>query len=462
MSKGVDYRVPVVRVSATKPETELNKVVAALGISDSGARILVVDFLLSEYWTEQKKSIALTALYLVRLPAIKVCIFPANAVDTDLSMLGAANVDGWGAELPFPIFELGAPIPLQPVAIPKPWGQEIWYTGIERRGVAEVGSPDKKIPLPWLLAAAPQRLGLGDRTPILLKILDPLPEPVFGDLYFELHQQKQEVYVVTAVDERAWPDGNGAIRFGFDSALREQYGDDRRFLAEYFAAVRRYRLVRVKIDNLLDEIRRREGVGLNDPVAAVTLQSWLGEVPPALRDEEKQLRLAMERFTRLLPLSVGDVVKVPCLLPHSLQHGVRTVEFQTPVYERLILSFAQKVLTQAEWDTDTAAALIQLDPPPPAPFPVTQQGDGWVEQRIVSFDDFEVLRISLQPGARRELVVEQGYRLGMVVGGGLQLGGRSFGPDDATLLPGGLRADLQNRGSVTAYFLLAQPLAGAG
>ena len=33
---------------------------------------------------------------------------------------------------------LQAPMPLSPVFIPKPWGREIWYSGIEERGVSTV------------------------------------------------------------------------------------------------------------------------------------------------------------------------------------------------------------------------------------------------------------------------------------------------------------------------------------
>ena len=165
-------------------------------------------------------------------------------------------------------------------------------------------SPDKKIPLPWLLATAPGRLCGGAIEPILLKILDPLPEPVFGDLYFELHQQKQEVYVVTAVDQRAWPDGIGAIRFGFDSELRENYRDDQHFLADYFAAVRSYREVRVEIDKLLDAIRLRDGVGLNEPVSAATIArfGWKRFRGPCVKRRQRCAQ-RWSRFTRLLPLA---------------------------------------------------------------------------------------------------------------------------------------------------------------
>ncbi len=53
----------------------------------------------------------------------------------------AASVDG--VTVP-----LNAPVPLQRVAIAKPWGQELWYTGIEARGHSRVGSsPTKSLPL---------------------------------------------------------------------------------------------------------------------------------------------------------------------------------------------------------------------------------------------------------------------------------------------------------------------------
>ena len=72
----------------------------------------------------------------------------------------------------------------------------------------------------------------------------------------------------------------------------------------------------------------------------------------------------MESFTRLLDLRVGDVVRVEPYYPHSLQHGVRVVELQTPTYERFIISFAQQVVTQDHWDSEHAIAHMSLDPAP--------------------------------------------------------------------------------------------------
>lgn len=458
MTSDVTAAIQLVRTAAENPEAEFESFLQSAQIETDRETLLVVDFNFCEYWREEKNSIALTALFYARRDGVSIAVLRREQFDHCLKQL-SQSMENLLQELPVTIFPLNGVIPLQPIAIPKPWGQEIWYTGIEKRGVAEVGELGRSVPLPWLLAVAPQRLVRGAQQPILLKILDPLPEPVFGDLYFELHRKKQEVYVVTAVDRSAWPDGVGAIRFGFDAKRRNEFADDVAFIEAYLSAVRDYRVVRKQIDAQIDKARHCENIGLNDPVSADTLARWLEEIDSELQKNEATLRARMESFTALMPLRVGDVVKVPCLLPHSLQHGVRTVEFQTPVYERLILSFAQKVLTQAEWDTDEAAEVLQLDPQPQTAFPVTARGEGWVEEQIVQFDDFEVRRICLQPRVQMHFDHQRSYALGMVVGQVLSLGGCDLRPDDAALLPACFqRRILSNDTDAVAYFLVALPL----
>lgn len=416
---------------------------------------LAVAFDLDCYWLPEAPIEPLLALY-----RIAGLVLQASVCRRTPEALAVVAAEGdWYAQLDLDPVDLGAALRLIPVAIPKPWGQEIWYTGIEKRGVAAVLAGRAELPLPWLLAVAPRRLS-GDRQRdlILLKILDPLPDPVFGDLYFELHQEKREVYVVTHVDREAWPDGIGAIRFGFDQSRVASHASREAFLDAYLAAVAAYRSVRELIDLRLEERRAEAGVGPNDPVSAATLRSWLKEVPEELVAREERLRLAMEAFTALRPLRVGDVVKVPLRVPHSLQHGVRTVEFQTPVYERMILSFAQKVLTQATWDTPAAAAVLELGPPEPEPLEMTAQGDGWVEERIVQFEDFAVYRLSLDAGASYPVVPADHYRLLMAVGGELSLAGSVVEGDQAVLLPLAFRqAELVNAGVEPRVALLATP-----
>lgn len=456
-------RVRLEAESGEGPERILDDALAAF---EGDETICIVDFALPQYWHDRPDPIALVALYHLQRGAdgavkIAAAVVEAGhfAADIEPALRRGEPLDETALRCRgVPLFALDDALPLQPVAIPKPWGQEIWYTGIERRGVAMAGPAGCTVPLPWLLALAPRRILGGAREPILLKILDPLPAAVFGDLYFEMHQQKQEVYVVTAIDAQAWPDGRGAIRFGFDAALRATYDDDRRFLADYLDAVRAYRAARQAIDRQLDQRRALEGVALDAPLPASTLQTWLADLPADTLAEERALRAAMERFTGMRPLQLGDVVKVPCLVPHSLQHGVRTVEFQTPVYERLILSFAQKVLTQADWDTEAAAELLRMDPPAPDPWAVTGRGEGWVEERIVEFDDFEVRRTTLQPGATRRLDGLGSYGLLMAVGAGLELQGAALPGDAAVLLPAAWAgADIHQRGASPGYLLLATP-----
>ncbi|MDZ7826414.1 MAG: hypothetical protein U5R48_10755 [Gammaproteobacteria bacterium] len=217
-----------------------------------------------------------------------------------------------------PLLDPDAPLSLQPAVIAKPWGRELWHTGIEARGVSRVGGAAREegIPLPWLLAALPGRYGARDprqlpgdpvriRPPVLVKILDPHSDPQLGDLYFELHEHKQEVYLVTGVDPDAWPEGRGAIRMGFDPALVRQLGDAgvRRAFAEAVAA---YEPVRRRIDALLDARRGRAGIEGDATLPPATQRAWLAELPQPLLAEERRCRRAVETLTALEPLAPGD------------------------------------------------------------------------------------------------------------------------------------------------------------
>ena len=57
-----------------------------------------------------------------------------------------------------------------------------------------------------------------------------------------------------------------------------------------------------------------------------------GSMPgePGLAAKEAAARSACLTFTDERALEVGDVIRVPTWVPHSLQQGVRVVEFQTP------------------------------------------------------------------------------------------------------------------------------------
>lgn len=425
--------------SGSCPEPVLIQQLAKLESDNSIADAFGVRFSYEQYYLPGSPLIELVAVYKltqvdgeVQVSALVTEFSGSRAKDLEASESAEQLSDLWNV----PLLPLSSPVQLQPVAIEKPWGKEIWFTGIEERGLSRVCENGKSSPLPWWLAVAPKRLANDAQRQInLLKILDPLPEEVFGDLYYELHEEKQEVYVVTHVDEAAWPSGKGAIRFGFDSERLEQAESDDQFKSEYIKAVLLYREVREEIDTALDECRREEGVALNAPVSAEQLKQWLNSIPEQLRSKERHLREEMNSFTALLPLSVGDVVKVPTLTPHALQHGVRTVEFQTPVYERMILSFAQKVLTQDHWDTHEAVNKMSLYAPEQPPLQVLEQSNQHKLERVVQFDDFIVCRLTLKPDSDWSLVKEGSYGIIMTVSGAPAVSGRGLPAEQALYIP---------------------------
>ena len=394
--------------------------------------LLVVDFSLPQYWLPGEPEIALSAIYCLDGDAVRVSVSD-QALTTDGSA-GVAQYQAWVEQTGAAAVTPGSPLGLCPVQVAKPWGQEIWYSGVEERGLCRFAAGGGESPIPWLQAVLPEATA-GDpgEALVLLKVLDPSPEEVTGDLYFELHQEKREVYVVTHIDPEAWPDGVGFIRYGFDPDTLADFHEEAAFRSAYLEAVQAYESVRRELDG----------------GAAAT---------EALNAREAQLRQAMNAFTHLRPLAVGDVVVVPLLLPHSLQHGVRTIEFQTPVYERQILSFAQKVLTQDHWDTREAVARMHLRPPEGDGIVLLEAAGGRRVERIVDFSDFEVCRIGLEPGVVHPHACDQDYAMVMVVSGELLAGEVGCGAEQALLLPRGWSGELASADPARPLvFLLATP-----
>ncbi|MGH1441400.1 MAG: hypothetical protein ACRBBR_14895 [Cellvibrionaceae bacterium] len=358
-----------------------------------------------------------------------------------------------------PLFSLGEPVLLQPIDIPKPWGKEVWYTGIEERGQSLVSDGHYSIPLPWLLSIGEKYwLDQTHNSLILLKILDPLPEPVFGDLYFEMHEEKREVYVVTNVDKQAWPNGEGGIRFGFNQAKRNAFSNDDDFKQAYLSAVKSYQQTRIDIDQKLDGCRKEDNVEINDPVSAATTQRWLATVDDSLRQKEVELRTVMESFINVQPLQVGDVIKVPTYTPHSLMHGVRTIEFQTPVYERKILSFAQKVLTQNHWDTESAMDMVSLDAPSLPSLELLNNVSNRILESVVKFDDFEVVRLTFTEKGVFDVPLNEKYSVVIAVCGELQINSKLLDVEQAMLI--GSRAKFMRIESYSpeSILLIATPV----
>ena len=342
---------------------------------------------------------------------------------------------------------LTRPFELETVSIQKPWGQEVWYSGIEQRGVSTV----KSVPLPWLLFVFGDYLGCAG-SPMLLKILAPFPEPNLGDLYFEMHEKKIEVYVVTQIDPDAWPTGSGKIRYGFDQDVIKEFESVASFLDSYQLAVTEYRLIRNEVDAQLGSLKKQQGLVAADLFAPAEYNKLIAQIDPDLNAREEQLRKIMYRYTGMLDLGIGDVVTVAPMVPHSLQHGVRVIEFQTPHYERYILSFGQEVLTQDHWDTDSALAGARTEIS--TPIPTIQISPGL--DLIADFDAFKVTRLMLEPGDSAN-TLHTNYTMIIGVAGEMVLDDlTAVGPEQAFFQAPKEALRFTNRGTAPATVLIAE------
>jgi len=410
--------------ASNHPEGIINQQESIL-LAENNTRVaFAVQFSFEQYYLTEPKAIELIALIELKKTAkntsISAAIFPLDsAIKNAIEQLDTTDNDLqiFSNNYQTPWLTLSAPLMLEPVKIPKPWGQEIWYTGIEARGQSNVTAQGFSTPLPWVLSLMPDYLASDSHKKIiLLKTLDPLPDEVYGDLYFELHEQKQEVYVVTHIDSRAWKNNIGAIRLGFDEKKRSEFKSDEEFKVAYLNAVSEYEKIRRTIDDLYDIERIKNNISLTSPVDSKILGLWEKQIPQELVEREEQARDYKNSFSAIQSLRIGDVVKVPCYVPHALQHGVRVVEFQTPVFERKILSFAQKVLTQDSWDTQSALEKVQLVTPEQAALVVLSAHEGVLVEEVARFDDFRVISITLAANQQYCVESQNSYGLLMPIG----------------------------------------------
>ncbi len=216
-------------------------------------------------------------------------------------------------------------VSLLPVEVEKPWGREIWFSGVEERGESGVDCDGDRQPLSRILEK------LGRDTPItLLKRL----EPSGGNLYIEIHETKHEVYFVeTAGDVLAGTNARPAL------------------------------------------LRR-----------AASLAQRNGDTD------------AIENLLTRITVEPGDAIEIPPGLVHSLRRGVSVIEFQTPVYERKILTAYQAVATQSGWDIDAALGLMDGD----LEAFVTRRSDASIKTLAVT-PGFRLHRRTLEPGERLDL-----------------------------------------------------------
>jgi hypothetical protein len=430
---------------------------------------------LRETWLDEPREVAFQELLELTTETVRGCVWrevlSAAAVQSQLR--ANAQLEPIAMAQASVLQEPHLPMRLDVLKIPKPWGYEGWYTGVEKRGVVKVVDEQGATELPYALALFPQeRLNDCPQPLILLKTLNPVPQPVLGDLYLEMHEEKWEVYVVIDVDTEAWPEGVGEVKAGLRPELVEQYQAEHgagwwaRYRQDFQRAVAAYEVVRRQIDAQLDEERAQRGFGVNEALSPQQMHALLATVPDEQQAQEAELRHLAETFVGRCPVKVGDVVAFPTHQMHALQHGVKVIEFQTPHYERRIVMFGQKVLTQSHWDTDRALEAMRPEVyVPPQPELVGEER-GFRCERFVDFPDFVAHRLTLAPQKRVALYTEGAYHLliGVTGTGFLQVGDEGCGSiekEEGWLVPAAAEEYiLENRGADWLVCLQAVPRRG--
>lgn len=338
------------------------------------------------------------------LNVIRVAVYAANGESPAGEAFVAFDV---------PLHE---PLRLIPVAVPKPWGREIWYSGAEKRGTSRValktpeGSP-VEVALPFVEIAL--GIALVDRQSalVLLKELDPFDVPFYGELYTEIHLQKSEIYIVSGLGRICCPARHGFVKLGVQ--VHEAHPSEQSELGVTMAAaLSEYEDVRKKVDALLAaggfDFAAQVAAGALGPQLVLDAKQRL--VPAELLKHEEQAYRKASACFQLHEIRLGDIVRVPTHVPHALQPGVRVIEFQTPHYERMILSSNQKVMTQETWDVASGLSLLAPGATDVAAAAITRSEDraGELVTHVVSFAGLDVLAIGFESnGTGSELAEER-------------------------------------------------------
>ena len=320
--------------------------------------------------------------------------------------------------------QLGIPVPLKPVKVEKPWGHELWYTGMETRGESHIVTPQGDLPLSLYLTLSPK---IPRNTPIILiKQLNPRSEPLIGDLYLEAHHTKHEVYFVTRVDRAAWPLGKAKIRLGVNQKIRSEYNSDRDFRQAYLESIQEYQLALSLEENTKESVQ-----------------------------DKNRLRQKMNTFTNMVSISEGAIIDVPPLIPHSLQHGVQVLELQTPSYERMIISASQPLATQEAWDSEKAIDEINLSSA--TIYKQTRSEKGFIP--VASPKGFGAWKIPIEPGDTHLFEADLAYGICVTMDGSSIIEGLPQKKNEACFVPSSsLPIHFRNTAKVPAICLVSGPL----
>lgn len=251
----------------------------------------------------------------------------------------------------------GWPLPLIPYAEPKPWGGvpkegipglisarasligEYWLSSTESGKSAQVLLPGHEQPalLADLIRANPGAM-LGDRvvaqygaTPLLVKYLTPGQQPRLSDLSRQVHDTKNELWVVARVTS---PRPEIVLGFNPEKLARFRQGgqiDRAAFLDSFAQALAAFGLVLREANDALmkagfGEALRRTGnttVLLETLVKTGNHQEWCSWLDRLLAVEGE-----VDTFYNYLPVNVGQIIQVPAGTVHALMHGVEVIEPQ--------------------------------------------------------------------------------------------------------------------------------------
>ena len=409
---------------ALDPESELDLYVDELRSKSLQYGLLQVTYAFREYW-KVESYVHLTALYLLdcsgNVPKIRATVSDAappnwtafsessNSIPFDYEVLREIY-SSWSEKSDAADVSLFEGWVSVPVYVPKPWGREVWYTGIENRGVAHVSDGTRRSLLPWVLSVAPRLLTRSrDQNVMLVKVLEPFSDPLYGNLYYELHPKKQEVYIVTDIDEMAWPDVIGEIKLGVNQTIRRLHRDDKAFRRAFIDALRAYQAIRNRIDSHIQVGDRNNKLSLASSLTPKDKRELDRFVPMQLKKTERDLRRRVDMFFDSAHVSAGSVVKVPPYAPHAVQHGVRCLGFQTQHYDRLIFASCQKVLTQKDWDIEEAVATMLIDSDSQHETANSPQATGSPSEPIAVLEELSVCRMEILSGTSRALTNDKDY-----------------------------------------------------
>ena len=148
---------------------------------------------------------------------------------------------------------------------------------------------------------------------------------------------------------------------------------------------------------------------------------------------------------------------------HSLQHGIKVIEFQTPHYERLIVMFTQKVLTQNHWDTEEALKKMLPEVYEQPQLEILQKSSGLLVERFVDFPQFTADRICLEQNNRCENDLDGKYQLLIIISGQATIFPENSRPlilnlEESLFLPVAMRSyQLESTGKTPLICLKAIP-----